>query len=188
MTDPQIPEHGPLSEPAVEPDAEPVAEELQTPEEICRKMADVREVLDDDIHNIAQSAKVMSDWTYYVKQYPWASVGVAATLGYLLVPNKVFITSPSADQLEKLAKRNKLVVKANPQPQAQAGIVGALFSLVASMAMRGAMAYVGQQLGKVAGVKAAEPDGAYRPVESQHRPAPPQGPGYTQPQPPAQKG
>lgn len=181
MTDPQTPK----------PDsaAEGVTEEPQTPEEICRKMADVREVLDEDVKNIAQSAKVMSDWTYYVKQYPWATVGIAATLGYLVVPNKVFLTSPSADQLEKLAKRNKLVVKADPEPQAQKGIVGAVFSLIASMAVRGVMAYLGQQVGKVAGYKAAEPEaGEYRPPGTQYpRPhVPPQNP--APPQRPTQKG
>jgi hypothetical protein len=181
MTDPQTPEP--------ESAAEAVPEELETPEEICRKMADVREVLDEDVKNIAQSAKVMSDWTYYVKQYPWTSVGIAATLGYLVVPNKVFITRPSADQLEKLARRNKLVVKTNPEPQAQKGIVGAVFSLVASMAVRGVMAYLGQQVGKVAGYKAAEPEsGTYRPPVAQypqpHRP--PQNP--PPPQRPIQKG
>lgn len=181
MTEPQTPD--PVAEPVAEMVAEPTPE---TPEEISRKMADVRQVLDEDIQSIAQSAKVMTDWTYYVKQYPWASVGAAAALGYLMVPNKVFITRPDADQLEKLAKRNKLVVKANPEPQAQTGIVGAIFSLVASMAMRGVMAYVGQQLGKVAGVKAAEPDGAYRPVETHYPPVPPPAPVY--PQPPVPKG
>jgi hypothetical protein len=181
MTDPQTPEP--------EATAEAVSEELQTPEEICRKMADVREVLDEDVKSIAQSAKVMSDWTYYVKQYPWASVGIAATLGYLVVPNKTFITTPSADQLEKLARRNKLVVKADPEPQAQKGIVGAVFSLVASMAVRGVMAYLGQQVGKVAGYKAAEPEaGQYRPPAPQYpRPhVPAQNP--VPPQKPMQKG
>jgi hypothetical protein len=72
-------------------------------------------------------------------------------VGFLVVPQRAEIVSPSAEALEQLAKRNKLVVESNPTPQAKGGLVGALFGLMANAAVRGAMGYLGQNVGKLWG-------------------------------------
>ena len=74
-------------------------------------MAYIRHELDDDVDEIRESAQTLADWHYYVKNYPWACVGVAAALGYLVVPRKLTIERPDPKSLEKLARNNHLVVE-----------------------------------------------------------------------------
>lgn len=119
--------------------------------DICRRMNDVRCSLGDDVEEMVESARTLADWRHYVKMYPWVCLAGAAAVGFLVVPKRVEIISPSADALEQLAKRNKLVVKSNPQPQAKSGIGGALIGMLANAAVRGAMGYLGQNAGRFLG-------------------------------------
>lgn len=114
-------------------------------------MDELRSDLGDNVEEIVDSARTLSDWRHYVSTFPWACMAGAAALGFLIVPKRIEMVSPDADALEELAKRNKLVVKSNPKPQAKSGMTGAMFSFLANAAMRGAMAYVGQNVGKLMG-------------------------------------
>lgn len=129
-----------------------------TTADISRQMEDVRSDLGDDVEELVESARTLTDWRHYVKQFPWACVGGAMALGFFIVPKRIELISPDADALEQLAKRNKLVVKSNPKPQAKSGVSGALFTFLATSLGRGAMAYVGHNIGKVLGSSAAEND------------------------------
>jgi hypothetical protein len=114
---------------------------------IRERMAALRAVIDGDVKNVKQGAKAMTDWRYYVKRYPWATIAVAGAVGYFLVPKRTTIVSPTPEQLAELAKREKLVVENKTKAAASGGIGGALLGLLATGATRAAMAYVGQQLG-----------------------------------------
>ena len=123
----------------------------KTPDQIRTQMQWLRRSLDDDVDQIVESAREMTDWKNYLRRYPWASLTVAAAVGYLVVPNRIEIMSPDADTLLKLAKKNKLVINANPEPQKRSGIVGALFTLVAATATRGVTSYLGNKVGPLIG-------------------------------------
>ena len=83
-------------------------------------------------------------------------IAIAAAVGYLAVPRRLEIMSPDAKTLAKLAKSNQLVVKQEPEPHNRGGFVGSMFTLMANLAVRGAISYIGQQMGKAAGIQAAE--------------------------------
>ena len=54
----------------------------------------------------------MTDWTFYVRRFPWAAVGLAAAAGFLLVPRKKTTVTPTAEQLAALAKSKEFVAAA----------------------------------------------------------------------------
>jgi len=56
--------------------------------EIQRRMAQIRRGLHDEVQQIVVNSKVMTDWRHYVRVYPWASVGAAVAVGYLMVPRR----------------------------------------------------------------------------------------------------
>ena len=125
-------------------------------EAIRAEMSQIRCDLNEDVEDLVEHAREMADWRYYVRAYPLASVAAVAALGYLVVPKKPQIISPDAKTLAELARKNQLVVVDRPKAEKRRTLSGSLFSLVASLAMRGLMAYVGQQAGKVMGHQAAE--------------------------------
>lgn len=135
-------------------------------EAILQEMDRIRCSLHSDVEDIVENARVMSDWRYYARTYPWACFGIATAVGYLVIPRRLEIMSPDAKTLAKLAKNNQLVVTQQAEPHKKGGFAGSMFTLLANLAVRGAISYVGQQMGKVAGIQAAEPD---RPVPQMPR-------------------
>lgn len=123
---------------------------------IRQRMAAVRVHLDEDVDGIIDGADRMRDWRNYVASFPWASLGVAAALGFMVVPRKLEIVSPDADTLEKLAKSNRLVVEHKPRGERKRGLVQTAFSLASHTLLRAGIAYLGQQVGKQAGYQASE--------------------------------
>lgn len=141
----------------------------QEVEDIRAEMAQIRCDLNEDVEDLVEHAREMADWRYYVRSYPLASAAAAAALGYLVVPKKPQIISPDPKTLAQLARKNQLVVVDRPKAEKRRTLSGSLFNLVASLAMRGLMAYVGQQAGKVMGQQAAQE------TEQASRPVPPSG-------------
>jgi hypothetical protein len=123
---------------------------------ILARMAQIRCDLHDDMQGMVENARTMSDWRYYARSYPWAWLGAATVLGYLVVPARTQIVSPDARELAKLAKRNQLVVQQKPEPHKRGGLTGTLFTLASNLIIRGVISYIGQKAGKTAGHTAAE--------------------------------
>jgi hypothetical protein len=120
--------------------------------DLKREMSSVRRELTADVDHMVVSAMEFTDWKTYVKAHPFACVGIALALGYLVVPQKTFVMSPTASQLESLAKKNHLVVKpsADASPPSP-GWKSKLLAFGANAAMRTAFAYAGQYAGKFLG-------------------------------------
>jgi hypothetical protein len=123
---------------------------MSSAERIQRRMYDLRGQLGNDLEEVVDSAKEFTDWRTYVRSYPWACVGVAAAIGYLVVPSRVELESPDADTLLELAKKNKLVVEANPSPRKREGIASTALRFILHAAGRRALAYLGQKAGELA--------------------------------------
>ena len=127
---------------------------------IRQEMARIRRHLNEDVEGIVDSARVMSDWRYYVRRYPWLCLGAAAALGYLIVPSRLEVIRPDAESLAKLAKENRLLVKPEPEFHRRGGWPGALFNLLAAAATRGAMAYFSEAARSTFSPHAARADGS----------------------------
>jgi len=122
---------------------------VYTADELRQEMRRVREDIREDVQDVVEGAQDLTDWRHYVRTYPWACVAVAAFAGYLMVPNKSYVHSPSASELKKLAADNKLVVKQSPVAQPKNSFAGAMFTLGMNTVGRAALSYLGQQAGKM---------------------------------------
>jgi hypothetical protein len=122
---------------------------MSSAEHIQHRMHDLRGQLDNDVEEVVDSAMEFTDWRTYVRSYPWACVGVAAAIGYLVVPSRVELESPDVDTLLELAKKNKLVVQANPSPRKRDGIASTALRFILHAAGRSALTYLGQKVGEL---------------------------------------
>lgn len=109
-------------------------------DDIARQMRDVRTELREDVQEIVDNARVMTDWQHYVRSYPWLCLGAAAAVGYLLVPPRVQVIKPDPQLLAELVKQHQVQVKAKVQPQPGPTLMGRLVNMGAGMALQGAMA------------------------------------------------
>ena len=75
----------PLKESTV---AEPGAPAVMTGDEIRERMAAVRQQIHERSDEVETRTKELSDWRFYVRRHPWASVTSAAVIGYAIVPGR----------------------------------------------------------------------------------------------------
>lgn len=100
---------------------------------VRRRMLEIRTGLSDDVRAIKHHANRLADWRFYVRQYPWAALGAAAAVGYLIVPKRSRVVHIDAEALATLAKRQELVVGTKNAKQQSKGIFATLLSLAAGM-------------------------------------------------------
>ena len=117
-----------------------------TAEEIQRQMGEVRSEMRDDVQELVASARVMADWHYYVRTYPWLCVGAAAAVGFMLVPPRVHVVRPDPAHVAELVRQHQVAVKAEIKPKPAMGILDSLINMAAGIALQGAMAVARHQL------------------------------------------
>jgi hypothetical protein len=104
--------------------------------EIQRQMSQIRGEMRHDMQSLVSNAKTLSDWRYYVRNYPWACMGAAMFAGYILVPSRIAIPTPVPQPAEP-APRPQAVQQDKEQKK---GLAGVVLGMVMSAAMRGASA------------------------------------------------
>lgn len=120
--------------------ATPSADELQ------RQMREVRAELRDEVQEIVENARVLADWQYYVRQYPWLCLGAAAALGYLVVPQRIQVIKPDSKAIADMIRQHQVAVKTEVKPQPPPGLLGGLVNMAAGMAVQGLLAVASAQL------------------------------------------
>lgn len=116
--------------------------------ELKAQMQQIRRGLRPEVDEIVENARTLMTWQHYVTSYPWASLGVAAAVGYLAVPQKLRISSPDAETLKQLARENRLVVENKPKSQAKPGLIASALTLIGGAILRAGLTYAGQQAGR----------------------------------------
>lgn len=114
---------------------------------IRQRMEEVRCELDDDVQAIVESARDVSEWRSYVRDYPWICLGAAAAVGYLIVPRRVMGMRPDAQTLAELANQSHLLATSHSPRKRNLG--GVLLAFAGNLALRGVSAYVLQLTGKL---------------------------------------
>lgn len=130
-------------------------------QEIRRAMYQLRQELDEDVHQVKESAATLTNWKHYFKNYPWASMGVAAVVGYLVVPRRLEIQSPDAATIAKLAKKNRLVVEHQPKNQAKTGVFQTAFAFLSSLAIKAVTTQIAHHLANSLGTEGGEQSSAF---------------------------
>ena len=108
-------------------------------------MAELRCQLRQDFDGAAAQARELVDWKYYVKQAPWAALGVAAIAAFVAVPRKLKVTTVDSDAAVKLAQQDGIVVDSMPEATAKGGLGGFLLRTAMAMAVRTAMGVATQK-------------------------------------------
>ena len=125
--------------------------------DVVERMAALRREIASDVDHVAESAKAMTDWTFYVRRFPWAAVGLAAAAGFLLVPRKKTTVTPTAEQLAALVNNKQFVAAATDQLKPPQSLLKGLAATLAAMAGRAALAYVTEQIRAKAAAAHREP-------------------------------
>jgi hypothetical protein len=121
-----------------------------SPDEIRRRMEQVRTRMQVDATSTKATARQMTDWRYYVRRFPWAAVGGACLLGFVLVPKRLPQTQQVIDEdaLRRLAKEQRIVITPQPSEPVQKGLAGTLLALAATGLSRAAMSYVASRINR----------------------------------------
>jgi hypothetical protein len=82
----------------------------ETIEQVREEMRQIRSNLDDEVATFVHSTKVLFDWRSYIRHAPWLCLGAATVAGYLLVPSKPRVVTPTADQMAELAKHSRVTI------------------------------------------------------------------------------
>jgi hypothetical protein len=109
---------------------------------IRQRMEEVRCDLDSGFQGIVEDARDIGDWTYYVRTYPWAVLGVSLVAGYLLAPRLGFGVQPEMKVPDGSSAPN---ASHEPPPlQSKSAASGKVLSFVGNLVMRGLTAYAVQ--------------------------------------------
>jgi hypothetical protein len=122
-------------------------------EEICRRMAELRSDLAGGVREVGRSARVMTDWTFYVRRFPWAVVAVAAAAGFMLMPRKKQVISPDQQALAEMVRKKQLrldVEHKNEKPS----MLKSLLMMGLTWGLKSGTAYMGERMRAAAANKA----------------------------------
>lgn len=118
------------------------------PDQLAEQMRRVRKDLERDVVKLSEDARQVTDWRYLVKRHPYASAGLAALVGYALVPGKKQIVTASRKDIESLVRAGKLQIVADGEPAKQPGLLATSLLAVGTVAARAVMAYAGKRIGE----------------------------------------
>jgi hypothetical protein len=165
-------------------------------EEIRRQMAQIRRELHEDVKEVVEGAEAVTDWRRYIRMYPWAAVGTAVAVGYLIVPKRRrSVPRDVARQSDVAEMREVLRQDRAPEPEEKKrrkSLIGAAFGMLVPLVWRTAQGYAMSYLEQWIAQKQQEymaaagpPPGAAHspgwPGQGPSRPGgPPPGPGTSQ--------
>src|SRR5262249_54340038 len=121
-------------------------------------MAALRRELVDDMRDVSESARAITDWTFYVRRFPWASAGLAALAGILIVPRKKEAAAPpDAATIAEALKQKQVWASAQQATTDANSIAKTVFWTIAAAAGRAALQYVSERIRTAAAEKHREP-------------------------------
>jgi hypothetical protein len=111
-------------------------------DEIRRRMAQIRRELHEDVQEVVAGAEAVADWRRYIRMYPWAAVGTAAAVGYLIVPKRR--RSVPRDVARKADVEAAIESVREPAPaevKRRKSLIGAALGMLVPLALRAAQNY-----------------------------------------------
>jgi hypothetical protein len=115
-------------------------------EKIRRRMAELRRELECDVRQVSDDARTMTDWTFYVRRFPWAVAAVAAAAGFMLIPKRKQVIKPDPEMLAELVKNKKVKVQQVASTNEKQGFIKPLLLTAVTWAARQGFQYFTQQL------------------------------------------
>jgi hypothetical protein len=129
-------------------------------EQIRRRMAELRRELECDVRQVSDDARTMTDWTFYVRRFPWAVAGLAVAAGFMLIPRRKQIIKPDPEMLAKLVKDQKVKVQQVASTTEKQGFLKPLLLTAVTWAARQGFQYLTEQIKEGAFTAKAQPSQA----------------------------
>jgi hypothetical protein len=119
--------------------------------QIQRQMGQMRHEMHAEVQGAVRGAQSLADWRNLVSNHPWAAVGIAAVVGYLVVPHRRLRSESSdAQWAAAVAAASRGHPVSQPvQPAARLSLFRSAFSLVTPVLIRAAQNYVLGQVEQV---------------------------------------
>ncbi len=121
-------------------------------DEIMREMRQIRRELRDDVAGIVDQAQTivdhahdLTDWRYYVRNYPVTCLGVAVAAGYLLIPTRVKVVDPKGHDITERMQKSEPIQSASWTST----ILGTVGGLATTLLLQGVSSFARQQLESV---------------------------------------
>lgn len=114
-------------------------------ERLRRRMSRVRRELDYEVEELVDQANHLTDWHYYMKNFPFVSLGAVALLAYTLVPIKkksdvVIDESTLSDLLERGETQFRRTRTAKPS------LAASMMQMASQAALRAGITFVTHKL------------------------------------------
>jgi len=113
-------------------------------------MAELRRELIHDVQDVTRSAKAMASPSFYMRKFPWATLAIAAGVGYMLIPKKKQVVHPDMEALAELVRKNQVQINTAKASEESQGMVKTLVVMGLTYAAKAGMNYVFQQLATAA--------------------------------------
>jgi hypothetical protein len=110
-------------------------------EKIRRRMAELRRELECDVRQVSDDARTMTDWTFYVRRFPWAVAALAAAVGFMLIPKRKQVIKPDPEMLAELVKNKKVKVQQVASTNEKQGFIKPLLLTAVTWAARQGFQY-----------------------------------------------
>jgi hypothetical protein len=116
------------------------APNLNDIDEIRRRMAQIRRDLHQDVKEVVAGAEAVTDWRRYIRSHPWVAVGIAAGIGYLIVPKRRPRVPRDVARQSDVAEVREVLTQARERGEEaekrRKSLLGAAFGMVAPLAWR----------------------------------------------------
>jgi hypothetical protein len=132
----------------------------ESAEEIRKRMAALRRELVCDVEDVTRSAKAMASPSFYIRKFPWATLAVAAGVGYLLIPKKKQIVQPDMEALAELVRKNQVNINTSKAAEESQGMLKTLAVMGLTYVAKAGMNYLLQQLTTTAAKPKQQPEAA----------------------------
>jgi hypothetical protein len=130
---------------------------------ICRRMSELRHELAGNVRAVSRDARAMTDWTLYVRRFPWATVAIAAAAGFAMIPRKKAVISPDQQALAEMVRKKQLRLNVDHKAEKKQGMLGSLVAMAAAWAAKAGMTYVGERM-RTAAINKAHQEPSERPA------------------------
>ena len=143
----------------------------ESAEKVRRRMAELRRELECDVRDVSRGARVMTDWKFYVRRFPWAVTGAALVAGYLLVPKRKPVIKPDTDEIAELVKQKQIRVESVTKAESP-GMMKSLLMMGLTWALRTGISYATQQFAAAAQQKTQQHADKHAHDQEYHQPGP----------------
>lgn len=117
-------------------------------DEIRREMELTRQRVRAEVTEVVAGARQLTDWRFYPRQFPWATIGAATALAFAAVPKRAKVVRPDSETLEKLVRDHKLLLEAkSAEAPGKKGVGAAMAATLGSALLRFGMQYATRQIG-----------------------------------------